>query len=112
MSAAVEVHDLFRLHPTPSGSVAALRGMTLRVEEGERLVVHGPNGSGKSTLLGVLAAEVAPSSGSVRVAGVDLAGADERTRAHCAATCSGWSTSARATRCAPSSTSPTTSHCS
>jgi ABC-type lipoprotein export system ATPase subunit len=77
---AVEVHDLFRLHPTPSGSVAALRGMSLRVEEGERLVVHGPNGSGKSTLLGVLAAEVAPSSGTVRVAGVDLAGADERAR--------------------------------
>jgi ABC-type lipoprotein export system ATPase subunit len=77
---AVEVHDLFCLHPTPSGSVAALRGMSLRVEEGERLVVHGPNGSGKSTLLGVLAAEVAPSSGAVRVAGVDLAGADERTR--------------------------------
>jgi ABC-type lipoprotein export system ATPase subunit len=77
---AVEVHDLFCLHATPSGAVAALRGMSLRVEDGERLVVHGPNGSGKSTLLGVLAAEVAPSSGSVRVAGVDLVGADERTR--------------------------------
>jgi ABC-type lipoprotein export system ATPase subunit len=77
---AVEVHDLFCLHPTPSGSVAALRGMSLRVEPGERLVVHGPNGSGKSTLLGVLAAEVPPSSGTVRVADVDLTGADERTR--------------------------------
>ena len=80
MSSAVEVHDLFCLHPTPIGSVAALRGMSLSVAEGERLVIHGPNGSGKSTLLAVLAAELAPSSGTVAVAGIDLAGADERTR--------------------------------
>ncbi len=80
MSAAVEVHDLFCLHASPSGSVAALRGMSLLVPERERLVIHGPNGSGKSTLLGVLAGEVAPSSGNVRVAGVDLVGADERVR--------------------------------
>ena len=77
---AVEVHDLFCLYPAPTGSVAALRGLSLCVPVGERLVVHGPNGSGKSTLLGVLAAEVAPSAGSVRVAGVDLTGADDATR--------------------------------
>ncbi len=77
---AVDVHDLFCLYDAPSGSVAALRGMSLRVPTGERLVVHGPNGSGKSTLLAVLAAEVAPSAGSVRVVGVDLAGADDATR--------------------------------
>jgi ABC-type lipoprotein export system ATPase subunit len=77
---AVEVHDLFCLYDAPTGSVAALRGMSMRVPVGERLVVHGPNGSGKSTLLAVLAAEVAPSAGSVRVAGVDLTGADDATR--------------------------------
>ena len=80
MSAAVEVHDLFCLYDAPTGSVAALRGLSLSVPVGERLVVHGPNGSGKSTLLGVLAAEVAPSAGSVRVAGVDLAGAGDADR--------------------------------
>jgi ABC-type lipoprotein export system ATPase subunit len=77
---AVDVHDLFCLYDAPTGSVAALRGMSLHVPTGERLVVHGPNGSGKSTLLAVLAAAVAPSAGSVRVAGVDLAGADDATR--------------------------------
>ena len=76
----VDVHDLFCLYDAPTGSVAALRGMSLRVPAGERLVVHGPNGSGKSTLLAVLAAEVAPSAGSVRVAGVDLTRADDATR--------------------------------
>jgi ABC-type lipoprotein export system ATPase subunit len=78
--ATVQAHDLFCLYDSPHGSVAALRGLSLTVADGERLVVHGPNGSGKSTLLGVLAAEVAPSAGTVRVAGVDLVGADERTR--------------------------------
>ena len=80
MSTAVEVRDLFCLYDAPTGSVAALRGLSLRVPVGERLVVHGPNGSGKSTLLGVLAAEVAPSAGSVRVCGVDLAGAGDADR--------------------------------
>jgi ABC-type lipoprotein export system ATPase subunit len=77
---AVEVHDLFRLYDAPTGSVAALRGLSLVVPSGERLVVQGPNGSGKTTLLGVLAAEIAPSAGSVRVAGIDLTGADDATR--------------------------------
>jgi ABC-type lipoprotein export system ATPase subunit len=78
--AAVDVHDLFCLYDAPTGSVAALRGLSLHVPAGERLVVHGPNGSGKSTLLAVLAAEVSPSAGSVHVAGVDLTGADDATR--------------------------------
>ena len=78
--AAVECHDLFCLYDAPTGSVAALRGLSLRVPVGERVVVHGPNGSGKSTLLAVLAAEVAPSAGSVRVDGVELARADDATR--------------------------------
>jgi len=77
---AVEVADLFCLYPVPGGTVAALRGLSLSVAAGERLVVHGPNGSGKTTLLRVLAGEVAPSAGTVSVAGVDLAGADETTR--------------------------------
>ncbi|MBI1378163.1 MAG: ATP-binding cassette domain-containing protein [Frankiales bacterium] len=77
---AVEAHDLFCLYSSPHGAVAALRGLSLVVPRGERLVVNGPNGSGKSTLLSVLAAEVAPSAGRVRVAGIDLVGADEATR--------------------------------
>ena len=76
---AVEVSDAFCLYTVPGGAtVAALRGMTLRVARGERLVVHGPNGSGKTTLLRVLMGEVAPSAGSVVVDGVELAGASAR----------------------------------
>ncbi len=77
---AVRAHDVFCLYPTPGGQVAALRGLTLDIAAGERVVVHGPNGSGKTTLLRVLMGEVAPSAGIVEVCGVPL-GADESQRA-------------------------------
>jgi ABC-type lipoprotein export system ATPase subunit len=77
---AVTVRDVFCLYPAPRGHVAALRGLTLDVAPGERVLVHGPNGSGKSTLLKVLAGQQAPSAGMVRVCGVDLVGAGERDR--------------------------------
>jgi ABC-type lipoprotein export system ATPase subunit len=77
---AVLARDLFHLYPTGHGHVAALRGLTLDVAPGERVVIHGPNGSGKTTLMRVLAGESDPSAGTVRVCGMDLAGASERDR--------------------------------
>ncbi|MFG2899308.1 ABC-F family ATP-binding cassette domain-containing protein [Streptomyces zaomyceticus] len=41
----------------------------LRLDAGERLLVTGPNGAGKSTLLKVLAGELAPDAGTVKVSG-------------------------------------------
>jgi ABC-type lipoprotein export system ATPase subunit len=80
VSAAVIARDVFHLYPTGHGHVAALRGLTLDVAAGERVVIHGPNGSGKTTLMRVLAGDREPSAGSIRVCGVDLAGAGERDR--------------------------------
>lgn len=77
---AVRAHDVFCLYPTPRGHVAALRGLTLDVGAGERVVVHGPNGSGKTTLMRVLIGELAASAGTVDVCGLDLAGAPEGER--------------------------------
>ena len=74
-------HDVFCLYPTPRGYVAALRGLSLEVVAGERVVVHGPNGSGKTTLMRVLSGELSPSAGIVRVAGIDLVGAEDGDRA-------------------------------
>ncbi len=48
----------------------ALRGITLRVEDGERVAVLGPNGAGKSTLCLHLNGILEPNGGSVRVGGL------------------------------------------
>ncbi len=87
----VDVRDAFCLHPLPGGgAVAALRGLTLAVGVGERVVVHGPNGSGKTTLLRVLAGEQALSAGRAMVAGTDLAAAARRELAAWRARRLGW----------------------
>ena len=71
-SAAVEFTDVFRVYSTPEGDAAALQGLSLRVREGEVVVVLGPSGSGKTTLLQLLAGLDRPSAGSIRVFGREL----------------------------------------
>jgi len=45
-----------------------IEGLSLSVERGDRIAVVGPNGRGKTTLLRLLAGELAPESGAVKVA--------------------------------------------
>ncbi len=45
---------------------------SLRVDNGERIILRGPSGSGKSTLLSLLAGVVAPGQGTIRVLGQDI----------------------------------------
>ena len=54
------------------GSVKALDGLSLDVEEGTVLGVLGPNGAGKTTTVRILATLLAPDSGHVSVAGIDV----------------------------------------
>jgi ABC-type Fe3+/spermidine/putrescine transport system ATPase subunit len=56
------------------GRSEVLRDVTFSVGSGELLSLLGPNGSGKTTLLRTIAGFEAPSAGSVRLAGIDLAG--------------------------------------
>ena len=59
---ALAVNDLYVSY----GSIAALHGVTLRVDRGEVVAVVGPNGAGKSSLLNTIAGLVRPHKGHVR----------------------------------------------
>lgn len=68
----IELADVRLTLQSPAGPVNILRGASLRVAAGERLGLMGPSGAGKTTLLMLMAGLERPTSGRVRVAGVDL----------------------------------------
>ncbi|WP_199442699.1 ABC transporter ATP-binding protein [Umezawaea beigongshangensis] len=63
----------------PDSERAALSGITLKIRRGEVVALVGQNGSGKTTLGKLITGLYAPSGGTVRWDGVDLALADPRT---------------------------------
>jgi len=73
---AIEVQGLTKSF----GERLALRSIDLRVSRGEHLVIFGPNGAGKTTLVKILATLVKPSSGSVRLDGIDIRDKSARIR--------------------------------
>jgi putative ABC transport system ATP-binding protein len=75
VTAVVELDRVGREYP---GGVAALCGVSLRIEHGELVGIVGPSGSGKSTLLNVIGTLDRPSSGTVRIDGYDIAGLRDR----------------------------------
>jgi branched-chain amino acid transport system ATP-binding protein len=56
------------------GAVTAVRGVDLRVNEGEIVSIVGPNGAGKTSLISAVAGIVAPAAGSIVFAGKSLVG--------------------------------------
>jgi len=71
--ALIACDRLVRIYAAEGVEVQALQGLDLLVAEGELTAVVGASGSGKSTLMNILAGLDAPTAGSARVAGHDLA---------------------------------------
>src|SRR5215510_13849362 len=67
---AIDVRGLSKTYP---GEVEAVKSIHFEVEPGETFGLLGPNGAGKSTTVGMLNGTVAPTSGSARLAGFDVA---------------------------------------
>lgn len=68
---AVQLTALTKSFPSRAGAVRAVRGIDLTINRGEIVAFLGPNGAGKTTTLDLVLGLTTPSSGSVRVCGVD-----------------------------------------
>ena len=73
-----DVAKTFTLHTQGGAVIEVMRGATLQVHAGECVALTGASGAGKSTLMRMIWGNYRIGSGSVRVGGVELAGADPR----------------------------------
>ncbi len=71
----LELDQVVKEYP---GGVAALRGVSLEVPDGDQVAVVGPSGSGKTTMLTIMGTLERSTAGSVRVAGHDVGSASDR----------------------------------
>lgn len=78
---AIEVTALTKKVSDASGELTILDDIHFTVQASDTLALVGASGSGKSTLLGLLAGLDTPTSGSVRIEGIDIFSLDEDGRA-------------------------------
>ncbi len=78
----VELTNVTRAYRLGPHRIEVLRGVNWQVERGKWVCLLGASGSGKTTLLNLLGGLERPDSGTLRVAGVDLATLSRRAAAH------------------------------
>lgn len=76
MTALLQLTDIRRSYPSGDGNIDVLKGITLDINAGEMVAIVGASGSGKSTLMNIIGCLDKPTSGTYRVAGVDVATLD------------------------------------
>ena len=69
MSYALEISNLQKVY---SNDVVALKGIDLKVSEGDFFALLGPNGAGKSSTIGIIGSLVNKTAGSVKIFGIDI----------------------------------------
>ena len=68
-SFALEINQLKKVY---SGGTEALKGISLKVQEGDFYALLGPNGAGKSSTIGIIGTLVTKTSGSVKIFDIDI----------------------------------------
>jgi lipoprotein-releasing system ATP-binding protein len=79
--AELVVEDIVKEYPTRTEHLVVLKGCSFSLSAGQALAILGPSGSGKSTLLHIVGTLDRPTSGSVRLGGVDPFGLAEASLA-------------------------------
>ena len=74
MNLAIEIKNLTKTYQKTKSSAPkeALKGVNLEIKKGSIFGLLGPNGAGKSTIINILAGLVNKTSGTVKIAGIDL----------------------------------------
>ncbi len=73
----IELVDVSRTVPSGTGRLTILQPTSFVIPRGQSVAITGASGSGKSTLLGLMAGLDAPSTGAIRLDGVDITTLDE-----------------------------------
>ncbi|WP_025918254.1 ABC transporter ATP-binding protein [Herminiimonas sp. CN] len=81
LAPAIAADKLSKRVADATGELTILHDINFTVPTGQTLAIVGASGSGKSTLLGLLAGLDTPSSGTVRLDGIDIFALDEDGRA-------------------------------
>jgi len=68
----IEIKDLYKIYNSSEIQVKAVNGVTVNIEEGEFTAIVGPSGSGKTTFLNLLGGLDKPTSGEVKIAGINI----------------------------------------
>jgi putative ABC transport system ATP-binding protein len=78
MQAAISVRDVTKVYVEGANKIQVLHGVDFDVEQGEVVLLMGPSGSGKTTLLSIMGCILRATSGSVQIAGKEVAKLSER----------------------------------